>query len=83
MSFMSNNPRLDLDRLYAFARANTASFATTERFRPCGRLVTADAPPSTIGYEVATYDMDALMRAYVQTEIRRKIKTGTFRALGR
>jgi hypothetical protein len=74
-----HNPRIELIQLYDFARRNKFWFAKTERFRPCGRTVAEGSPESTVGYEVSTFDMDALMRAYVQDQI--KQKTNTFRAL--
>jgi hypothetical protein len=66
------NPRLELDKFYAFARANQHKFATIERFRPCGREIKDVAAISTIGYEVATFDQQALMRAFVQHMIEQK-----------
>jgi hypothetical protein len=56
--------RSHLDAFFAFARDNQSKFATVERFRPCGRLITSDAD-SSVGYEVATFDMPAAMRAFV------------------
>jgi hypothetical protein len=55
--------RDELNRWYAFIAANTARFATVERFTHCGRKPTE--VHTKVAYEVATFDVESLRRAYV------------------
>ena len=67
--FMTQGNRAELEKFYAFARAHSTEFATVEQFRSCGGELSPVRGTQTAEYIVETFDMNALVRAYVRHQI--------------